>query len=378
MNQKTALAILLWTAWVPVAGAGVHTVNVTALGFEPQSMTVQAGDSILWVNSGELHNVMADDGSFTSGPPSTDLWEFSHTFHQGGVYSYHCEAHPAETGTLTVEGFFGDRLESGDIDAWDENNLPETPNCNCYFSGDCAAPTGFCDWGVLTSEDTCIWRQNKPNSVPGAGCDVAYVGPWIGGICDGACSVPSLGSQLGWEDRALIEKGAWLWAEALLRPAEAGGGPVDPTLAEKALALDFYSPHAAMSLGRQVADLLVVAGVPGFADHFCHFEGHPGELDPNLYVNLAGDPCGRSATRGVVDALLAELNEPGSSTKIIAGLKSSCPNWREVFGPRCTGDTALACVEQRTANLAVFLTTARNSETFVQETFRKPASSWNP
>ena len=362
------LAALLGTAWVPAAHADEYAVSVTGLGFEPQEVTMNVGDMAIWTNSDGMHNVVADDGSFMSGPPSSDQWEFSHTFHYGGVYTYHCEEHPTtETGTITVEGVFGDPFESGDTDAWSASTEPNLPNCNCYFSGDCVAPNGFCDWGVLTNEDTCIWRQNKPDGVPGAGCDVAYVGTWIAGICDGACAPSFAGSSLGREDQALIEAGIRLWAEALLRPAEAGGGPVDPDFAAKALALSFESPLAAWNLGRQVADLLAVAGVSEFADHFCHYEGHPEEVDPSLHPNLLDDPCRRFAARSAVAALLAELKAPGSSTKIISGLRSSCSDWREMFGPRCTGSTAIACLERRIADLAVFITTSRNSGPSLQE-----------
>ena len=86
-----------------------------------------------------------------------------------------------------------------------------------------------------------------------------------------------------------------LWAGALLRPAEAGGGPPDPELVETVLALDFASPAVAMNPGRQVNDLFILAGSPGFYDHFCHYEQHPDEPDPALWVDLSDDPCRAAA-----------------------------------------------------------------------------------
>ncbi len=357
--EAIGFVVLAGSLWASTAHAQDYPVTVTNLGFDPVDVTMVAGETAVWTNAEGTHNVVADDGSFASGPPSSDQWQFSHTFFEGGVYAYHCEEHPTtEMGTITVTGLFGDHFESGTTAAWDGAG-PGLPNCNCYFSGDCVAPNGFCDWGDLTSEDICLWRENKPNGVPGAGCDVAYSGPWIAGICDGTCSPSTAGSQLGSESRSLIEAGIQLWAEALLRPAESGGGPVDAGLAEKALELEFQSSEASMSLGRQVADLLVVAGVAGFGDHFCHFEGHPGDEDPSLYVNLVADPCRQRAARTAVAALLAELKVPGSSTKMIAEIEGYCCDWRRMFGPRCTGSSALTCVEKRIADLAVFLTTPR-------------------
>jgi plastocyanin len=43
--------------------------------------------------------VLADDGSFTSGPLGTDWSTFSHTFDTAGEFGYFCEAHGAAGGT---------------------------------------------------------------------------------------------------------------------------------------------------------------------------------------------------------------------------------------------------------------------------------------
>lgn len=373
---KMAICLLLVLASTSAAMAEVHTVNVGGAGFVPKDVTIQGGDTVRWVNTGGTHNVMADDATFTSGPPSSDLWEFSQYLYSGGVYSYHCEQHPlAETGTITVAGIFGDLFESGDTLGWDDTVFTVLPNCNCYFSGDCAGGS-FCDWGVLTNEDTCVWRQNKPNGVPGAGCDVPYDGPWIGGICDGACADSASGSSLGSEDPALIEEGTRLWAAALLQPAAAGGGPIDPHLAKAAQLLDFQSPNAGMVLGRQVADLLATVGVPGFAEHFCFFEGHPGDQNSDLWIDLSDDPCRLNAAWIAVDALLAELHEPGSCSEMIAEIEAFCPDWQEMFGPRCTGEDTLTCLEQRIADLAVFLETPRIYRGSLQDLLRDPLAGW--
>ena len=368
------LATLLCLA--SAATATEHVVTVSGSGFDPEDITIQGGDTITWTNDGGTHNVLADDASFTSGPPSSDAWEFSHILNEGGVYGYHCEQHPlAETGTITVEGIFGDRFEAGTHQAWDQAVVFEVPNCSCYFSGDCAGST-FCDWGVLTNEDICFWRENKPDGVPGAGCDVAYDGPWIGGICDGICAASSSGSILGNEDVALIEEATRLWAAAILQPAAAGGGPIDPHLAKAAQELGFQQPNAGMAAGRQVADLLATVGVPEFAEHFCFFEGHPGDQNSDLWVDLSDDPCRLSAAWTAVEALLAELNEPGSCSEIVGEIEAFCPDWREMFGPRCTGDDALTCIEERIADLATFLVTPKVYRGTVPDLFRDPLADW--
>lgn len=46
-----------------------------------------------------LHNVVADDGSFTSGAPSTNLWTYAHVFSAAGNNPYYCEIHGGPGGT---------------------------------------------------------------------------------------------------------------------------------------------------------------------------------------------------------------------------------------------------------------------------------------
>ena len=111
------LAVLLLGA--PAARAANHTVHVggTGLVYTPNALTIQAGDSVTWVNDGGMHNVTADDNSFRcaagcddaggSGDPSTDPWSATRTFSTAGTIHYHCEIHgPAYgmKGTITVQG----------------------------------------------------------------------------------------------------------------------------------------------------------------------------------------------------------------------------------------------------------------------------------
>lgn len=355
LTLLTALALVLGA---PPLQAAEHTVNISGTSFVPADLDVEVGDTVTWVNDGGLHNVNALDASFTSGPPSTDMWTFSHTFNEGGVYDYQCDEHVAlgMTGTVTVEGIFGDGLESGDTEAWSSVE-PVFPSCNCYFSPDCPNELPFCDWGNLTQEDICTWRENKPTK-PGTGCDLPHFGDWTAGICDGICAPAESGSIVGREDPAVVAQGARLWAEALLIPAEAGGGPVDPKLAEQATSLPFSSDTAAIVLGRQIADLLIVAGIPEFYEHFCDYEAHAGHQDPGKFVDLSNDLCRSKAAWMAVDALLAELETPGSGRQMLDELPLFCSGWRSMFEPRCpAGPDALDCLGRRIADTAVYLTT---------------------
>lgn len=95
------------TQWfVQSGGSGV--------AFSPQFLTIQAGDSVTFLNLGGFHNVVADDGSFRcahgcdgdgqggSGNASGDLWFATVTFPDPGTVGYFCEPHGAPG-----EGMYG-------------------------------------------------------------------------------------------------------------------------------------------------------------------------------------------------------------------------------------------------------------------------------
>ena len=87
--------------------AANFTVNAgpTALSFSPQPLTISAGQTVCWQNTGSnSHTVTSNDGtSFNAnlGPGTI----FSRTFSTAGSFPYHCIPHQASgmTGTITVQ-----------------------------------------------------------------------------------------------------------------------------------------------------------------------------------------------------------------------------------------------------------------------------------
>jgi plastocyanin len=77
----------------------------TGVAFSPQFLTIQAGDSVTFLNLGGNHNAVADDGSFRcahgcdgdghggSGNASGDLWVATITLAEPGTVGYFCEPH---------------------------------------------------------------------------------------------------------------------------------------------------------------------------------------------------------------------------------------------------------------------------------------------
>lgn len=256
----------------------------------------------------------------------------------------------------TLSLIFKDDFESGNTTKWSVTMPPpDTPNCNCYFSGDCNSGM-FCDWGPAGpfTEDICNWRVPKPNGVPGGGCNIDHEGG-PGPICDGYCSPSSNGSIFGHEEPELVIAAIQIWTRAMMEPALAGGGPMAADLAEEALNLPFKNPDAALLAGRHVADMLSLSVGLVFYEFFCHFEYHPNE--PGNVIDLSGDPCRYEAGRLTMEALVAEMSQPGDAAAIVNRIPTFCPDWSQMFGPRCpSGPQSLNCLLMRIEGAARFLT----------------------
>jgi plastocyanin len=87
---------------VNVNGSG--DVSIAQTGFQPQTINITAGQTVKWTNNdstGASHQVVADDGSFTS-PTLKQGATYSRTFEDAGTFKYHDGLRPAFTGTVTV------------------------------------------------------------------------------------------------------------------------------------------------------------------------------------------------------------------------------------------------------------------------------------
>lgn len=111
--------------------------NVTAnpnATFTPSQLTIKVGDIVKWTNAGGLHNVVADDNSFTSGAASTSAWVFQFTFNSPGTNPYYCVIHGGSggvgmSGVITVEIATGVQDEDISIHKFDlKQNYPNPFN----------------------------------------------------------------------------------------------------------------------------------------------------------------------------------------------------------------------------------------------------------
>jgi len=99
----SALLLLL----PPAAHAAQVTVNMTDSAFTPKNITINAGDTIRWVNNGAMpHTATEDSGKFDSGNIAPGQ-SFAATFNTAGTYSYYCKLHGGPggvgmAGTITI------------------------------------------------------------------------------------------------------------------------------------------------------------------------------------------------------------------------------------------------------------------------------------
>ncbi|MGZ8763448.1 MAG: cupredoxin domain-containing protein [Acidimicrobiia bacterium] len=86
------------------AGAATKTVSITDSSFDPPTLEVEPGDTVIWTNDGTAtHDVSADDGTFQSGPLAPGQ-TFPFTFQTQGTYVYRSTTDSNLTGSITVGG----------------------------------------------------------------------------------------------------------------------------------------------------------------------------------------------------------------------------------------------------------------------------------
>lgn len=89
---------------VAPSGDAVRAAKVTigAAGFEPPTVTIEAGGKVIWQNQDAAeHTVVLDDGSFDSGPLGEGKLK-SQSFKEAGTFTYHDGEDASLTGTVEV------------------------------------------------------------------------------------------------------------------------------------------------------------------------------------------------------------------------------------------------------------------------------------
>jgi plastocyanin len=122
----------------------IHEVEVGDSFFNPQMLTIDAGDTVRWVNAagGPSHDVVSEDGSWTPSILANEFI-FEVVFPDEGEFGYFCTPHRniGMTGTITVEASAAFTINPGLNDAWYN---PETDGQGFFI-------TVFPDLGFITT-----------------------------------------------------------------------------------------------------------------------------------------------------------------------------------------------------------------------------------
>ena len=81
-----------------IAGQTTTNVSVANFSFTPQTVTITAGDKVVWTNNGGTHNVDGKMSTFPANPESFGNsvgsgWTYEFTFNTAGTYNYQCDPH---------------------------------------------------------------------------------------------------------------------------------------------------------------------------------------------------------------------------------------------------------------------------------------------
>ena len=88
-----------------------HTVNAGMLYYTPNTLTINIGDTVFWINDGGTHNVNFMTSSLTNisfnnpesfiSTPTSDVNIYSHVFTIPGTYQYDCSVYGHASGGMT-------------------------------------------------------------------------------------------------------------------------------------------------------------------------------------------------------------------------------------------------------------------------------------
>lgn len=97
--MKKSLFLLLSICYLSVNAQNSHVVNTAGMTFSPDSLTINVGDTVTWINTGGFHNINATLVTFANNPEgfgngvASDPWSFQWIFTIAGTYDYQCDPH---------------------------------------------------------------------------------------------------------------------------------------------------------------------------------------------------------------------------------------------------------------------------------------------
>ncbi|MGH7950975.1 MAG: Ig-like domain-containing protein, partial [Limisphaerales bacterium] len=85
----------------------VHSITVQNFSFSPSTLTINAGDKVIWTWTGQDHNVTSTSNpqAWTASATASSPFSFTNTFNSAGTFPYECTIHAVSfnmKGTITV------------------------------------------------------------------------------------------------------------------------------------------------------------------------------------------------------------------------------------------------------------------------------------
>src|SRR5215207_2308452 len=103
--KKTVLLVitLIAATLAPSSFAATKTVDITRLGFVPDRLTIDPGDTVTWTNKDSAqHQIVADQAAFPASPALQANQTYSYRFVKSGTFSYRDGFARNERGRITV------------------------------------------------------------------------------------------------------------------------------------------------------------------------------------------------------------------------------------------------------------------------------------
>jgi glucose/arabinose dehydrogenase/plastocyanin len=98
---QTLILNLLAIFFAPAAFAASTNVNIQPFSFDPDNVTININDEVVWTWVSDTHDSFSDNGLWNSGLHDTGF-VFSHTFPDAGTFPYRCTFHDF-TGVVNVQ-----------------------------------------------------------------------------------------------------------------------------------------------------------------------------------------------------------------------------------------------------------------------------------
>jgi plastocyanin len=97
-----ALALAVGLSSMEASQAAEHTVTIDGLKFEPATVAVARGDTVVWLNKDPFPHTVTARGAFDSHEIAAGkAWKYTPS--KAGTFEYVCTLHPNMKGTLSVK-----------------------------------------------------------------------------------------------------------------------------------------------------------------------------------------------------------------------------------------------------------------------------------